>query len=374
MTQNDIVLSLANVTLSLPGADGPVHILKGIDGEIRAGEIVAITGRSGSGKSSLLAVSTGLEPASGGSVKLLGTELVGLNEDQLAAVRRGRIGIVFQAFHLLPNMTALENVATALETADISTGKAAREAAAAALEKVGLSHRLKHYPSQLSGGEQQRVAVARATVIQPKLIFADEPTGNLDQAAGQSVRDLLFDAARSQGAALPCCCLRPDSSSRRWEGRFVTRWSYAFNIAVAELRSGIKGFRLFLVCLAIGVAAIAAAGSMAQAFRSGLDAEQRRILGGDFVLNLRQRTPSAGQLTFFSQRGVTSLAIDSNTMGTSGDIRRLIQLRAVDEVHPLEGSVTLTPQQPLQDLLAEKDGIWGAVAEQALLDAFKLRV
>jgi putative ABC transport system ATP-binding protein len=163
---------------------------------------VAITGRSGSGKSSLLAVSTGLEPASGGSVKLLGTELVGLNEDQLAAVRRGRIGIVFQAFHLLPNMTALENVATALETADISTGKAAREAAAAALEKVGLSHRLKHYPSQLSGGEQQRVAVARATVIQPKLIFADEPTGNLDQAAGQSVRDLLFDAARSQGAAL----------------------------------------------------------------------------------------------------------------------------------------------------------------------------
>lgn len=202
MTQNQIVLSLHNVTLSLPGADGPVHILKGIDGEIRAGEIVAITGRSGSGKSSLLAVSTGLEPASGGSVKLLGTELVGLNEDQLAAVRRGRIGIVFQAFHLLPNMTALENVATALETADISTGKAAREAAAAALEKVGLSHRLKHYPSQLSGGEQQRVAVARATVIQPKLIFADEPTGNLDQAAGQSVRDLLFDAARSQGAAL----------------------------------------------------------------------------------------------------------------------------------------------------------------------------
>ena len=182
MTENQIVLSLNDVTLTLPGADGPVHILKGIDGEIRAGEIVAITGRSGSGKSSLLAVSTGLEPASGGSVKLLGTELVGLNEDQLAAVRRGRIGIVFQAFHLLPNMTALENVATALETADISTGKVAREAA--------------------SGGEQQRVAVARATVIQPKLIFADEPTGNLDQAAGQSVRDQLFDAARSQGAAL----------------------------------------------------------------------------------------------------------------------------------------------------------------------------
>jgi putative ABC transport system ATP-binding protein len=202
MTQSEILLSLNDVTLSLPGVDGPVAILKGIDGEIRAGEIVAITGRSGSGKSSLLAVATGLEPATSGSVKLLGTQLVGLNEDQLASVRRGRIGIVFQAFHLLPNMTALENVAIALETADLATGKAARDRAAQALDQVGLSHRLKHYPSQLSGGEQQRVAVARATVIEPKLIFADEPTGNLDQAAGQSVRDLLFGAARSQRAAL----------------------------------------------------------------------------------------------------------------------------------------------------------------------------
>jgi putative ABC transport system ATP-binding protein len=202
MTQTDPILSLKDVTLSLPGADGLVHILKGIDANIYAGEIVAVTGRSGSGKSSMLAVSAGLEPATSGSVKLLGQELVGLSEDALARVRRGKIGIVFQAFHLLPNMTALENVATALETADLATGKAARVAATAALERVGLGHRLKHYPSQLSGGEQQRVAVARATVIEPRLIFADEPTGNLDQNAGQSVRDLLFDAARSQGAAL----------------------------------------------------------------------------------------------------------------------------------------------------------------------------
>jgi putative ABC transport system ATP-binding protein len=202
MTANPIVLALQNVTLSLPGADGLVHILKGIDASIHAGEIVAVTGRSGSGKSSMLAVSAGLEPASDGSVKLLGQELVGLGEDQLARVRRGRVGIVFQAFHLLPNMTALENVATALETADMAKGKEAREAAREALERVGLGHRLKHYPSQLSGGEQQRVAVARATVIKPALIFADEPTGNLDQNAGQSVRDLLFDAARIGGAAL----------------------------------------------------------------------------------------------------------------------------------------------------------------------------
>jgi putative ABC transport system permease protein len=154
----------------------------------------------------------------------------------------------------------------------------------------------------------------------------------------------------------------------------MTRWSYAFNIAAAELKSGIKGFRLFLVCLAIGVAAIAAAGSMAQAFRSGLDAEQRRILGGDFVLNLRQRAPSALQTAFFAKVGRISLATDANSMGAAGDVRRLIQVRAVDKSHPLEGSVTLSPAGPLQPLLVEKDGVWGGVAEQALLDAFKLKV
>jgi putative ABC transport system permease protein len=154
----------------------------------------------------------------------------------------------------------------------------------------------------------------------------------------------------------------------------VTRWSYAFNIASAELRSGIKGFRLFLVCLAIGVAAIAAAGSMAQAFRSGLDAEQRRILGGDFVLSLRQRAPSAEQLAFFQARGRISLATDANTMGEAGTVRRLIQVRAVDQAHPLEGQVTLSPQGPLQPFLAQRDGVWGGVVEQALLDAFKLKV
>jgi putative ABC transport system permease protein len=154
----------------------------------------------------------------------------------------------------------------------------------------------------------------------------------------------------------------------------MTRWSYAFNIAAAELKSGIKGFRLFLVCLAIGVAAIAAAGSMAQAFRSGLDAEQRRILGGDFVLNLRQRAPSPQQTALFTKVGRTSLATDANSMGSAGNIRRLIQVRAVDKAHPLEGSVTLSPAGPLQPLLVQKDGVWGGVAEQALLDAFKLKV
>lgn len=204
------LIALRDVRLSLPGADGPVSILRGVSAEIRAGEIVAVTGRSGSGKSSLLAVASGLEPATGGSVMLLGQELTGLDEDGLARVRRGQVGIVFQAFHLLPNMTALENVATALETADLASGRAARERAAVALQRVGLGHRLKHYPSQLSGGEQQRVAVARAAVIEPKVVFADEPTGNLDGAAGQTVRDLLFALARDTGAALVLVTHEPD--------------------------------------------------------------------------------------------------------------------------------------------------------------------
>jgi putative ABC transport system permease protein len=154
----------------------------------------------------------------------------------------------------------------------------------------------------------------------------------------------------------------------------MTRWSYAFNIAVAELKSGIKGFKLFLICLAIGVAAIAAAGSMAQAFRSGLDSEQRRILGGDFVLSLRQRAPSPAQVNFFKSVGQISTATDANTMGASGDIRRLIQIRAVDQIHPLEGTVTLAPAGALQPLLTQQNNLWGGVAEQALLDAFKLKV
>ncbi len=174
-----------------------MDILRGIDLRVMSGEALALLGPSGSGKSSLLAILSGLERASSGSLHVAGADFAALDEDGLAAARRGRIGIVLQAFHLLPTMTAVENVATPLELAGIEDAMARAEAELAA---VGLGHRLHHYPAQLSGGEQQRVAIARALAPRPAILFADEPTGNLDHATGEAVADLLFARAGDAGA------------------------------------------------------------------------------------------------------------------------------------------------------------------------------
>ncbi len=192
-------MQLRDLRLTVPSAAGPVNILRGIDLDIETGAAVGIVGPSGSGKTSLLMVLAGLEAATSGSIRLAGQELAGLDEDELARLRRRQVGIVFQAFHLIATMTALENVAIPLELA----GRAdAMARAAESLEAVGLGHRLTHLPGQLSGGEQQRVALARAFAPQPRLLLADEPTGNLDGATGEAVMDLLFGLQARHGTTL----------------------------------------------------------------------------------------------------------------------------------------------------------------------------
>ena len=194
-----IVIDARDVTLRFGSGTAAVDVLRGVSLTVEAGERIAILGPSGSGKSSLMAVLAGLEQATSGKVIVAGADFSALDEDGLARARRGRIGIVLQAFHLIPTMTAIENVAVPLELANIAEpeGKARAE-----LGAVGLGHRMDHYPTQLSGGEQQRVGVARAIAARPALIFADEPTGNLDEATGNSVIDLLFGRLDETGATL----------------------------------------------------------------------------------------------------------------------------------------------------------------------------
>ena len=193
------VLSLKDATLSLDGNAGRVDILHGITLDVQKGQSLALVGPSGSGKSSLLMLMGGLERASAGSIHALGQDLTAMNEDGLARFRRAAMGVVFQSFHLVPTMTALENVATPLELAG---NKDAFAKAEAELATVGLGHRTTHYPSQMSGGEQQRVALARAMVVRPQILLADEPTGNLDESNGTSIMDLLFELQARDGATL----------------------------------------------------------------------------------------------------------------------------------------------------------------------------
>ena len=193
------VLTLENATLALDGNAGRIEILHGISLQIDAGETVGLVGPSGSGKSSLLMLMGGLERATGGTVMALGNDLTQMDEDALARFRRDNMGVVFQSFHLIPTMTALENVATPLELAGVKDAFARAEAE---LATVGLAHRSGHYPSQMSGGEQQRVALARASVTRPRILLADEPTGNLDLANGDAIMDMLFDLRDRHGATL----------------------------------------------------------------------------------------------------------------------------------------------------------------------------
>ncbi|MEQ1499183.1 MAG: ABC transporter ATP-binding protein [Novosphingobium sp.] len=199
MTSPLSAIAAHNLVLKLGSGDSAVEVLRGIDLSVPQGQTLALLGPSGSGKSSLMAVLSGLERATSGTLDVAGENFAALTEDGLATARRGRIGVVLQAFHLLPTMTALENVMTPLELAGQG---AARERAETELKAVGLGERLHHYPAQLSGGEQQRVAIARALAPRPMLVFADEPTGNLDAKTGEAIMDLLFARRAASGATL----------------------------------------------------------------------------------------------------------------------------------------------------------------------------
>lgn len=195
----EAVIELEDVSLTLGQGASRVHVLRGISLAVARGEAVGIVGPSGSGKSTLLMVLAGLEGVDGGTVRIAGETLNGRSEDEIARFRGRNVGIVFQSFHLIPNMTALENVAVPLELAGVADAFAIAERELAA---VGLGERTRHYPGQLSGGEQQRVAIARALAPSPAILIADEPTGNLDQATGRHVADLLFAKARERGMTL----------------------------------------------------------------------------------------------------------------------------------------------------------------------------
>jgi putative ABC transport system ATP-binding protein len=197
------VIQTENANLELMSGKSMLHILKDVTLQVNSGEVTAVVGPSGSGKTSLLMILGGLERATTGKVVVAGQDISTANEDQLAVFRRNNLGILFQNFHLIPSMTALENVALALEIAETGLGyKEIREQAAAALTEVGLGDRLTHLPSALSGGEQQRVGLARAIVTNPKLMLADEPTGNLDQDTGAKVIELMFNLARKKNTAV----------------------------------------------------------------------------------------------------------------------------------------------------------------------------
>ena len=207
----DPVLALTDARLTLAGNAGPVDILKGISLTVEKGETVGLIGPSGSGKSSLLMLMGGLERATGGKVLALGQDLTAMDEDALARFRRGNMGVVFQSFHLIPTMTALENVALPMELAGVADAFARAQAE---LESVGLGHRVDHYPAQMSGGEQQRVALARAAAPRPAILLADEPTGNLDGVNGQAIMDMLFGLRDRHGATLVLVTHAPELAAR----------------------------------------------------------------------------------------------------------------------------------------------------------------
>ena len=378
-------IAISNVNLSLGSGAARVHILKDISLRVAPGEAVGLIGPSGSGKSTLLMVMAGLERPDSGEVVVDGTPFNGLDEDALARFRGRQVGIVFQSFHLIPTMTALENVAVPLELAGRPD---AAERAAQELAAVGLGERLHHYPTQLSGGEQQRVALARALAPDPAILVADEPTGNLDEATGRQIVDLLFAKHAERGMTLVLvthdhvagAALRPRGAaalgphragrsheplSGRTRRRAAAASSLALRYALREMRGGLRGFYVFIACIALGVMAIAGVGSVAASLSEGLTREGRTLLGGDVAFSLIQREATPEEIAFLRARGEVSIAATLRGMARSRRRRARRWSNSRRSTPPIRcsASSTLEPTMPMADLLAERDGAFGAAAD-----------
>ena len=389
------MICLEGVQLTLGSGAGQVNILRGIDLSVARGERISVVGPSGSGKTSLMMVIAGLERPTGGSVTVDRQDLGRLDEDGLALFRRDTMGIVFQAFHLVPTMSALENVAVPMEFAGRGD---AFDRAEAELAAVGLGERLHHYPGQLSGGEQQRVALARAVAMEPRLLLADEPTGNLDSETGRHIIDLLFDLADRRAATLmlithdAALAARCDRSIRIADGRIedripagaarvpgspMTRNTLAWRLAWRELRGGVRGFRVFIACLILGVAAIAGVGSISESILAGIHADARKLLGGDVDLRLTHRSADAEQRAWLAanaDRFSEVAEMRAMVRRPDGATRSLVELKAVDGHYPLFGGLRLEVGGDLKDALSRRDGAWGAAAERRLLDKLMIGV
>ena len=379
-------VSLKDVHLTLPSRAGNVDILRGVDLTVMPGEALGIVGPSGSGKTTLLMVIAGLERASRGFVSVAGTGSEGKE--------RGRTGRLQarQRRHRLPVLPSHPHHDGARErrrAARIPRRSRTRwRIATEKLKRVGLGHRLTHYPGQLSGGEQQRVAIARALASGAKIIIADEPTGNLDHVTGEQIIKLLFDLKQQDGAALLLVTHDRTLAERcdrvaevlRWKDRGrgaarSTRMNLALwlRFAARDLRSGLQGFWIFLTCLALGTGTIAIIGSLSAAIERGLDEQGQPLLGGDVEFSLIHRETTDPELAFISSKGDVSKVATVRAMAVAGENTTLVEAKAVDANYPLYGKVELDSGMTLADALATRDGIPGAVADPLLMGRLGLK-
>ena len=365
---------LEDVELKLESEAGSVNILKGINLEINAGETVSVVGPSGSGKTSMMMLIGGLERQTAGNIQVAGHDLAALDEDGLARFRRDNVGIVFQNFHLIPTMNALENVAIPVELAGLDN---AFDRAATAPSAVGLDHRVTHYPGQLSGGEQQRVALARAIVSGPRLLLADEPTGNLDgkpairdrpavQSAGRTRRDAATNYPQSgAGRAMRSRDRPAGRPHRQRQGtRMTMRGASRAANCGADCAVSVCSWR---ACRWGGGHRRGRFYRLVGDRRTGKDGAT--LLGGDAALRVTYKDITPEQRAWLDGSGDVSRIVYLRSMARASnrDKRSLVEMKMVDDAYPLYGKLEISPPTSNAELFAKRDGVWGAVADTALL-------